>query len=78
MANIQNFEVNGVSYAYDTESRSPLAKKNVKKALDGELVYKIDEAVTETKEVPVISGTEVTKEEKTFKINSHASPTEVL
>ena len=65
MANIQNFEVNGVSYAYDTESRSPLAKKNIKKALDGELVHKIDdEVVTETKEVPVINGTEVTKEEK--------------
>lgn len=70
MANIQNFEVNGVSYAYDTESRSPLAKKNIKKALDGDLVYKQDVAVTETK---VVDG-----EERTFAIKSHVSPTEVL
>ena len=78
MANVQNFEVNGVSYAYDTESRSPLAKKNLKKALDGELIYKIDEAVTETKGIPVINGKEHSVEEKTFTIKSHTSPTEVL
>lgn len=39
MANIANFEVDGVSYTYDTESRSPLALKNIKKAFDGNLVY---------------------------------------
>lgn len=70
MANIQNFEVNGVSYAYDTESRSPLAKKNVKKAFDGDLVYKQDEVLAETK---VVDG-----EEKTFVIKSHTSPAEAL
>lgn len=39
MANIASFEVNGVSYSYDTESRNPLSNKVKTKALAGELVY---------------------------------------
>ena len=39
MANISSFEVDGVSYSYDTESRNPLAKIAIAKAVEGELVY---------------------------------------
>lgn len=39
MANIANFEVNGVSYSYDTESRNPLSNKVKTKAFEGKLVY---------------------------------------
>lgn len=44
MANVAQFTVDGVSYTYDTESRSPLALKNVKKAFEGELVYGTDKS----------------------------------
>ena len=51
MANIAQFSKDGVSYTYDMESRSPLADKNVKKAVEGELVYdKETKAPTEVKE----------------------------
>jgi len=39
MANISSFEVDGVSYSYDTEARNPLAKIAIAKAVEGELVY---------------------------------------
>lgn len=42
MANISQFESEGVSYTYDMESRSPLADKNIKKAVEGKLVYDKD------------------------------------
>lgn len=42
MANIAEFNIDGVSYTYDTESRDPLAKKNMKKVIDCEMVYDID------------------------------------
>lgn len=44
MANIAHFEdpVTKVSYSYDMESRSPLADKNIKKAVEGELIYDKD------------------------------------
>lgn len=42
MANIANFEIDGVSYSYDKESRNPLALKNIKKAIEGDLVYDKD------------------------------------
>lgn len=42
MANMAEFIIDGVSYTYDKESRDPLALKNVKKALDGELIYDKD------------------------------------
>lgn len=43
-ANISNFKdpVTGISYTYDMESRNPLADKNIKKAVEGELVYDKD------------------------------------
>lgn len=39
MANIKSFNIDGASYAYDSEEKNPLALKNVKAALNGELVY---------------------------------------
>ena len=39
MANISNFEINGVSYSYDMESRNPLSDKVKAKAIEGGLVY---------------------------------------
>lgn len=42
MANVANFEVNGVSYSYDTESRNPLSDKVKVKAFEGGLVYDIN------------------------------------
>ena len=42
MANVSNFEVNGVSYSYDTESRNPLADKVKIKTFEGGLVYDIN------------------------------------
>lgn len=42
MANIAEFNIDGASYTYDTESRNPLAKKNMKKVIDCEMVYDID------------------------------------
>jgi hypothetical protein len=44
MANISNFKdpVTGVSYSYDMESRNPLADKNIKKAVEVDLVYNKD------------------------------------
>lgn len=44
MANISQFEANGVVHTYDKESRNPLALKNVKKAFEGTLVYGTDES----------------------------------
>lgn len=68
MANIANFEVDGVSYTYDTESRSPLALKNIKKAFDGNLVYGKDassmtapdevDSTVETEGEPVVDKVE--------------------
>lgn len=53
MANVANFEVNGVSYSYDTESRNPLADKVKVKAFEGGLVYDINtKAPTEVVGVP--------------------------
>ena len=53
MANIANFEVNGVSYAYDTESRNPLATRvRIKQAKEG-IVYDINtKAPTEVVGIP--------------------------
>lgn len=42
MANVSNFEVNGVSYSYDTESRNPLSDKVKVKAVECGLVYDIN------------------------------------
>ena len=51
MANIAQFENDGVSYTYDMESRSPLADNNIKKAVEGKLVYDKDtKAPTEVKD----------------------------
>lgn len=53
MANVANFEVNGVSYSYDTESRNPLSDKVKVKALEGGLVYDVNtKAPTEVVGVP--------------------------
>ena len=53
MANVSNFEVNGVSYSYDTESRNPLLDKVKLKAFEGGLVYDINtKAPTEVVGVP--------------------------
>lgn len=53
MANVSNFEVNGVSYSYDTESRNPLSDKVKLKAFEGGLVYDINtKAPTEVVGVP--------------------------
>ena len=53
MANISNFEVNGVSYSYDMESRNPLSDKVKVKAFEGGLVYDINtKAPTEVVGVP--------------------------
>lgn len=53
MANIANFEINGVSYAYDTESRNPLATRvKIKQAKEG-IVYDINtKAPTEVVGIP--------------------------
>lgn len=42
MANIAEKIIDGASYTYDMESRSPLAIKNVKKMIEGTLVYGTD------------------------------------
>ncbi len=56
MANVANFEVNGASYAYDTESRNPLSDKVKVKAVSGKLVYDINtKAPTEVVGVPANS-----------------------
>ena len=53
MANAANFEVNGISYSYDTESRNPLSDKVKVKAFEGGLVYDINtKAPTEVVGVP--------------------------
>ena len=53
MTNVSNFEVNGVSYSYDTESRNPLSDKVKVKAFEGGLVYDINtKAPTEVVGVP--------------------------
>ena len=52
-SNIAEFKdsVTGVIYTYDQESRSPLADKNIKKAVEGTLVYDKDtKCPTEVKE----------------------------
>ena len=56
MANIANFEVNGVSYSYDTESRNPLSNKVKAKAFEGKLVYDANtKAPTEVVGIPANS-----------------------
>lgn len=56
MANIANFEVNGVSYSYDTESRNPLSNKVKAKAFEGKLVYDANtKAPTEIVGIPANS-----------------------
>lgn len=56
MANISNFEVNGVSYSYDMESRNPLSDKVKAKAIEGGLVYDTNtKAPTEVVGVPANS-----------------------
>lgn len=53
MANIANFEVDGVSYSYDTESRNPLSNKVKAKAFEGKLVYDANtKAPTEVVGIP--------------------------
>lgn len=53
MANIANFEVDGASYAYDTEARNPLSDQTKLKAASGELVYDINtKAPTEVIGIP--------------------------
>lgn len=42
MANISSFVVDGVSYAYDTESKNPLGIAAKKAAFEGTLVYGTD------------------------------------
>lgn len=42
MANISSFVVDGVSYAYDTESKNPLGIAAKKAAIEGTLVYGTD------------------------------------
>lgn len=42
MANIAEKIVDGASYTYDMESRNPLAIKNIKKMIEGKLVYGTD------------------------------------
>lgn len=42
MANISSFIVDGVSYAYDTESKNPLGIAAKKAAIEGTLVYGTD------------------------------------
>lgn len=44
MANIAEKMIDGVSYTYDTESKNPLALKNVKKMVDGTLLYTTDKS----------------------------------
>ena len=56
MANIANFEVNGVSYSYDTESRNPFSNKVKAKAFEGKLVYDANtKAPTEVVGIPANS-----------------------
>ena len=45
MANIAEFNIDGASYTYDTESRDPLTKKNMKKVIACEMVYDIDSKI---------------------------------
>ena len=53
MANVSNFEINGISYSYDMESRNPLSDKVKAKAVSGELVYDTNtKAPTEVVGVP--------------------------
>ena len=65
MANISNFEVNGVSYSYDMESRNPLSDKVKSKAVSGELVYDTNtKAPTEVVGIPanILKAAEEVKE----------------
>ena len=66
MANIANFEVNGVSYSYDTESRNPLSNKVKAKAFEGKLVYDANtKAPTEVVGIPANSLKATGKESET-------------
>lgn len=42
MANIAEKIIDGASYTYDMESKNPLALNNIKKMIDGTLVYGTD------------------------------------
>ena len=64
MANISQFEVDGVVYTYDKESRSPLALKNVKKAFDGTLVYGTDESGMTTPDEIDSTAEDATEDQK--------------
>ena len=56
MANVSNFEINGISYSYDMESRNPLSDKVKAKAIEGGLVYDTKtKAPTEVVGVPANS-----------------------
>lgn len=56
MANVANFEVNGISYSYDMESRNPLSNKVKAKAFEGKLVYDANtKAPTEVVGIPANS-----------------------
>ena len=53
MANISSFEVDGVSYSYDTEARNTLGLRTFEKAISGDLVYDKDtKAPTEVVGIP--------------------------
>lgn len=53
MANISSFEVDGVSYSYDTEARNTLGLRTFEKAVNGDLVYdKGTKAPTEVVGIP--------------------------
>ena len=54
MANIAEFNIDGASYTYDTESRDPLTKKNMKKVIDCEMVYDIGSKVVERPDSKVV------------------------
>lgn len=81
MANISSFEVDGVSYSYDTEARNTLGLRTFEKAISGDLVYdkdtkaptevvgipanKLKAVVEEPAEEPVVEPTPVANKTKT-------------
>ena len=65
MANISNFEVDGVSYSYDTEARNTLGLRTFEKAVNGDLVYDKDtKAPTEVVGIPANKLKAVVAEEE--------------
>lgn len=65
MANISNFEVDGVSYSYDTEARNTLGLRTFEKAVNDGLVYDKDtKAPTEVVGIPANKLKAVVAEEE--------------